>query len=247
MNHVFKMLYHCEDDHHNHQHGHEHIAPIPTNANQSLYQYLDTSNIRCLNVEPRGRVDKLYKAFVKTQDNKYNCLSYLQSDSDDQMIVHVPLTANCKIYSIILRTNGNDPDNELNSPKTIKLFKNFTKNVDFDTLNDSKEDIKLTHPENVGINVDGSTTLNEDDNTFVEHYLPRHLFQNCSALTIYIENNWSGDEDELSRLFYLEIRGEFTGTLVSDNIVPLMTVYESAPNPVDHNKLESENIYIVIL
>lgn len=66
----------------------------------------------------------------------------------------------------------------------------------------------------------------------------------CDSLTIFFEDNWSSDEDELCRLYYLEIRGEFLGISKSREQVPLMTVYESAPNPVDHIKLESEQTHI---
>lgn len=235
------MSHNCEDEHfdngHGHDHGHDHTAPIPTNPNQSLFTQIDTSKVRCLNAVARGvpMHTELFKVFLKDQDQRFNCSQYLESDADCQLVVHIPFVGNCKLFSVILRTN--DTDEGLSSPKTIKLFKNYNKSIDFDTLGSSKADLTIQHPNNVGIT---DTGANEDENTFVEHYLPRRVFQNCSSLTLFLEDNWSGDEDDLCRLYYLEIRGEYTGQIVPHGGAPMTTVYESTPNPVDHHKLESE-------
>lgn len=234
------MSHHCEDEHFDHGHGHDHTPPIPTNPNQSLFTQIDTSKVRCLNGVVRGvpAHTELSKVFLKDQDHKFNCSQYLESDADCQLVVHIPFVGNCKLFSVILRTN--DSDDGLSSPKTIKLFKNYNRSIDFDTLGSSKAEFTIQQPNNVGI-TDTDTGVNEDENTFVEHYLPRRLFQNCSSLTLFFENNWTNDEDDLCRLYYLEIRGELTGKLIPRGGAPLTMVYESAPNPVDHNKLETEN------
>lgn len=236
------MSHRCENEHHDHHgHGHNHTAPIPTNAEQSLYSFIDTAKIICLNATAPTASDRneLYRGFLKNQDSRFNSGSYLQSDADCQLVVHIPFTANCRLFSLILRTNANDSSAELSSPKSIKLFKNFNQSVDFDTLEASKEELKVEHPEDIGLKDTGDLE-NTDENTFVEHYLPRRVFQNCSSVTLFIENNWSGDEDDHCRLYYLEIRGEFSGQKVLNNGAPMLNVYESAPNPVDHEKLEAE-------
>lgn len=235
------MSHHCEDEHHDHGHGHDHTAPIPTNANQSLYCHVDTANIRCLNAVTPGLPKHLetYKSFLKDQQSKFNCSYYLQSDADCQMVIHMPFVGNCKLFSLILRTNANDPECALNTPRTIRLFKNYNQSIDFDSINAMKEDHKLEHPENVGL-MDGEQEVNEEENSFVEHYLPRRNFQNCSSLTVFIEDNWSRDEDDLCRVYYLEVRGEFSGERAINNGAPVVNVYESAPNPLDHQKLENE-------
>lgn len=236
------MSHSCEDEHHDHHgHGHDHTAPIPTNAEQSLYAFIDTAKIICLNatVPTIAGQSEPCRGFLKDQDSRFDCGRFLQSDADCQMVVHLPFTGNCKLFSVILRTNANDPSATLSSPRSIKLFRNFNKNIDFDTLESSKEDLKIEHPEDVGLR-DSSETENHDESTFVEHYLPRRVFQNCSSLTLFFQDNWSADEDDLCRLYYLEIRGEFSGQRVLNNGAPMINVYESAPNPVDHGKLETE-------
>lgn len=236
------MSHACENEDHDHNgHGHDHTAPIPTNPDQSLYPYIDTAKIICLNAIAPALPERtgLYKSFLKEQDSRFDCATYLQSDADCQMVIHLPFTGDCRLFSLILRTNANDPEAELNSPKSIKLYKNFARNIDFDTLNSAKEDLKIEHPEDVGLR-DSADLSNSDEGTFVEHYLPRRIFQNCSSLTLFFQDNWSMDEDELCRAYYLEIRGEVTRQRVLNNGAPLLSVYESAPNPVDHQKLENE-------
>lgn len=231
------MSHNCEDEHYDHSHGHDHTAPIPTNPNQSLFAQIDTSKVRCLNATAKGVPPhtELFKAFLKDQDQKFNCSHYLESDADCQLVAHIPFVGNCKLFSVILRSNDNDDG--LSTPKTVKLFKNYHKSIDFDTLGSSKADLTIQHPNNVGVT---ETGINEDEDTFVEHYLPRRIFQNCCSLTVFIEDNWTGDEDDLCRLYYLEIRGEFSGKIAPHGGAPMTTVYESAPNPLDHQKLETE-------
>lgn len=236
------MSHTCEDEHHDDSnHGHDHTAPIPTNAEQSLYPFIDTAKIICLNAVAPALPERLelYKSFLKEQESKFECGYYLQSDADCQVVIHLPFTGDCRLFSVIIRTNANDPEAELNSPKTIKLFRNFNRNIDFDTLSSSKEDLRIEHPEDVGLR-DSTESINTDENTFVEHYLPRRIFQNCSSLTLFLQDNWSTDEDELCRIYYVELRGEFMGKRVLNNGAPMLSVYESAPNPVDHQKLEAE-------
>lgn len=227
------MSHHCEDEHHDHHHD----APIPTTAAQSLYDQIDTSKIKCLNAVPRS-TDSMAASFIKTQEDKFVINRYLESDADCQLIVHIPFTNTCKLFSVIIRSNNTQ--GAYATPRTIKIFNNFKKNLDFDTLSaETKIDFKTEHPNNIGVNSSANTTESREDN-FVEYHLPRNKFAGSKSLTLFVQDNWSQDEDDLTQLFYVEIRGEVTGTLRPDNAVPLMTVYESAPNPLDHSKLESE-------
>lgn len=225
------MSHQCEHEHH------DHSPPPVTNSTQSLYEHINFLQVVCLNVVAKGS-DNQSACVFKTQDEKYNVSRYLESDADCQMIIHVPFTGTCKLFSIVLRCNRTDGG--YSSPKTIKLYKNFNKNVDFDTLSESKDDHHFENPQDIGIGV-GIETDVLDDSTFVEHHLPRHIFQNCYSLTLFIQDNWTADEDDLTCCFYLELRGEYTGERASNDAIPLMTVYESAPNPVDHQKLEYEH------
>lgn len=229
------MSHQCE-----HEHDHHHDSPPPaTNNAQSLFSFVNTPNVQCLNTNSHGSSDSA-ACFIKSRDDQYDVSKYLESDADCQMILHIPFTCICRIFSLVLRTSRSSSGTT--SPKTIKIFKNFSKNIDFDTLEDSKPQHEVEHPRDVGIDLDGAprTEITDtDDSSFVEHHLPRHLFQNAHSLTLFMQSAW-GDDEDITRCFYLEMRGESTGQKRGNNAVPLLTVYESAPNPVDHQKLENE-------
>lgn len=238
-NEQFDQGSHNSHHNHNHNHGHDHTPNVLTNANQSLFQYIDTSKIRVLN--GTTRTTPIYDSFIKSQEDKFDISKYMESDADCQLIIQIPFTGSCKITSILLRTNGNT--GQLSSPKNINFYKNFKKhiNLDFDTINSLKPDVKIEHPNNVGIIDNINETISIDDSNIVEHHFPKSGFADCDSITMFIENNWAGDEDYLSRLYYLEIRGELTNKRKHNDTVPLMAVYESAPNPLDHSKIKSEH------
>jgi C-terminal proteasome-interacting domain of thioredoxin-like. len=221
----------CEDEHHHGDgHGHEehlHVAPVPTNASQSLHSKIDLPHVTALNMS--NPPDELEKIFRKSSD-KYKLKPVISSDCDAQMIINIPfLNGSVKLYSITLRTNG---DNYC--PKTIKLFKN-DKSVDFDNVEAKKSTYTLGHPQ-VGAmyEEDQIPESIEQDGDFVEHYLPRHKFTGVQHLTIFIQDIYEEDEDtDESRLHYIDLRGEFTHL----NKDPVISLYELAANPAEHKNL----------
>ncbi|SCV00543.1 LAMI_0G05754g1_1 [Lachancea mirantina] len=228
------MSHSCEQEHH------ECSPPPPeTNASQSLYDFIDTAKTVCLNCVGKGNSGTVAECLLKSQEQKFNVSSYIESDADCQVLVHIPFTSNCRIFSVIIRCNQAE-DDLLGSPKTIKLYKNFRKNIDFDTVKDMKPTHHFENPQNVGLADPGSEEYIQDESSFVEHHLPRRHFQNCHSLTLLIDDNWAADEDLLTRCYYLELRGECSGNLPAGDGIPLMAVYEAAPSPLDHKKLESE-------
>ncbi|KAK6464501.1 PITH domain-containing protein [Scheffersomyces coipomensis] len=246
-----------EDDHshghsHSHSHGHSHIAPIATNASQSLLPRIDLSKVTGLNLSnPPCELSQIFR----TQDLKYHLKPIIKSDDNHELIIHIPfLDGSTKLFSIILRTNG-----DLYCPKMIKLYKN-DKTIDFSEIENKKPTFVINHP-HLGVMYNDDETSQdimpeklESDDDFVEHLLPRHLFTGVHHLTIYIASKYkqndeqeeeeeddsepdSDDEDGASHLHYIELRGEFT----SLNKNPVVTLYESAANPNDH-KLKSDNL-----
>ncbi|CCD27397.1 PITH domain-containing protein NDAI_0K02060 [Naumovozyma dairenensis CBS 421] len=248
------MFHNCENEHfdHGHNHNHDHSPVIETNPHQSLYRYIDTNKIRCLNLIPSDTSDTqpIYKFFLKTQDEdeQNDITRYIQSDTDCQSIIHIPFISNCKVFSILLKTNGDSPSEELSSIKTIHLIKNYDKNIDFDTItnfiSEKQRNRNIMHTiEHLQFQDDDPERANE----LIEYHLPLKIFQNnCHSLTIFIENNWSQDEDDLNRIYYLEIRGEFINNLsrINDSISLKTINYEKNANPLDHEKLESSNNFI---
>ncbi|KAG0658282.1 hypothetical protein C6P45_002218 [Maudiozyma exigua] len=265
------MSFTCEDENlgacgsynhnHNHSHGHDHghnhdeEAPLPTNSEQSLYAYIDNTKIKLLNtigMTHAGRASPLNASsvFVKDQENRYKIDTWLQSDTDCQMVIHIPFTSVCKIDSLIFRCSKPKISDEFDAPKTINVYKNWRHdvNIDFNTLNSkrAKIDTTIEYPESIGIDPTSNDTINEDESSMPEYHLPKAKFNDCQSITLFFKDNWSDDEDNLVKLYYLEIRGSISGKLRKDDTVPIMSVYESAPNPLDHQKVESDKSNINI-
>ncbi|SMN17732.1 similar to Torulaspora delbrueckii TDEL_0F02790 hypothetical protein [Maudiozyma saulgeensis] len=260
------MSHNCEDEslgiHHNHNHSHrghdhdhDHEPPAPTNSEQSLYSYIDSTKIKLLNgiVMSQGSqsstLDKS-SVFIKNRDDKFKIDTWLQSDTDCQMVIHIPFTGVCKIDSIILRCNKPNLSEEFDAPKTIQIYKNWRKNsnIDFNTLNSNhiKTNHKIEYPQDVGIDPTTTEVIDQDESNMIEFHMPKSKFNDCQSITLFFKDNWSDDEDNCCKLYFLEIRGSFTGKLAKDNAVPIMTVYESAPNLLDHQRVESDkpNIHL---
>ncbi|KAI5951794.1 hypothetical protein KGF54_004869 [Candida jiufengensis] len=216
----------CEDEHHNHNHhngsSHQHIAPIPTTTSQSLNSKIDLYKVSALNLQnPPDQLQKLFK----DQEHKFEIHPTIKSDCDEQLIINIPfLNGSVKLYSLILRTNG-----ESYCPKTIKLYKN-DKTIDFDNIDSKKPIQEITHPQ-IGIADDEISDVIDSESTFIEHFLQRHKFTGVQQLTIYIQNIYE-DEDQC-QFHSIELRGEFTEL----NKDPIITIYESAANPADHKNL----------
>lgn len=210
---------------HSHDHDDDHVPPITTFTSQSLHSRIATSNLSGLNMaNPQADLGKLFK----TSENKYSVKPVIRSDCDEQLIIHIPFNnSSIKLYSLILRTNG-----DLYCPKTIKLYKNDT-SIDFDNIEQKKPTYELVHPhEGVMYNEEEELPETIDVDDFIEHHLPRHKFTGVHQLTIFVESVY-GEEEEC-RLHSIELRGEY----IELNRDPVISLYESAANPADHAKVQ---------
>ncbi|WLF77568.1 hypothetical protein PVL30_001286 [Lodderomyces elongisporus] len=229
--------YHGHGHNHNHDgHDHDHVAPIPTLSSQSLNSKVDLDKVSALNMaNPKSDLARIFKS----AETKYEVKPVIRSDCDEQLIIIIPfLNGSVKLYSLILRTNG-----EEYCPKVIKLFKNDT-SIDFDNLEGKKPTQTINHPQ-IGLatdidDEDGQQTVVESEDTFVEHYLSRPKFTGVEQLTLVVESIHDESEDQ-SRIHSIELRGEFTEL----NRDPVVTLYEQAANPADHKttetRLENQN------
>lgn len=232
----------CEGEHlnsysnnnngHSHLHGdelHSHFAPIPTFESQSLLPVIDCGSIQALNVSnPALEIGSLFRPAA----DRALILPAVLSDCDSQIILHIPFSnALVKLFSMIIRSNG-----QSFCPKTIKIYKNDP-TIDFDNVISKNPALVLTHP-HVGVMYDdlhneATPKLIESPETFIEHFLPRHMFTGLQHVTLFIQDTYldnEGEDRNMLRLHYIEMRGEFMP--LSKN--PVISVYELAANPADH-------------
>lgn len=101
------------------------------------------------------------------------------------------------------------------APKNIKLFKNRD-DLDFSTSSDLAPTQKVEVPRPVpGADV-------------FEIPLSRALWNTTTSITLFIEDNWDGEET--TKVGYIGFKGQFMAL----NREPVTVMYEAAANPSDH-------------
>lgn len=100
---------------------------------------------------------------------------YLESDCDEQLLLHVTFSQSVKLHSLIIQ----GPED--NGPKDVKIFINQTRSLDFDSAesNTCLQTLELT-PEDL-----------KDDTLINLRYVK---FQNVQSLTLFFNKNQSGSE-----------------------------------------------------
>ncbi|OAP60970.1 hypothetical protein AYL99_05972 [Fonsecaea erecta] len=205
---------HYHDHDHGHSHGagheHDHSHDLEPALQSNLYKQINFEGITTLNeAEPRSGA-----AIVqKTWDERLNDQPILESDADEQLLMHVPFTGSCKLYSIIVRTSDTD-----SAPQTVKLFRNRD-DMDFSLASDLKPTQRLTLSKS---------------NDVAEIPLNRALWNGTTSIDLFFEDNHSGGEEDVTRISYLGFKGDFMPL----NREPVHVLYEAAANPQDHKLIQ---------
>ncbi|KAJ9607554.1 hypothetical protein H2200_007632 [Cladophialophora chaetospira] len=201
---------HDHDHGHGHGNGHDHSHDLEPALQSNLYKQINFEGIVTLNeAEPRSGA-----AIVqKTWDERLREEPALESDADEQLLMHIPFGGSCKLYSIIIRTSDSD-----SAPQTLKLFRNRD-DMDFSLASDMKPTQKLTLPKS---------------NEVAEIALNRALWNGTTSINLFFEDNHSGGEEDVTRISYLGFKGDFMAL----NREPVHVLYEAAADPKDHKVIQ---------
>ncbi|RWA04617.1 hypothetical protein EKO27_g10487 [Xylaria grammica] len=251
------MSSHCHDEHAghggghgHHDHEHDHSDDITPALQHNLYEHIEFDKIDTMNESRRDSGKAIVK---KTWSERLEVEPELQSDCDEQILMHIPFTGQVKLHAIMLRSS---PDRS--APKTLRLFQPPQKKLDISlsrsaitclltyltTTADNKDDLDFT-------NIDGAKPTQEFQlsQTAEVQEIPvkRALLNNVRRLSLYIVDNFAtqgsqtdsddeeaddaGDDDAVdTRLSYLGFKGEW----MQLGRAPAQILYEAAPNPSDH-------------
>ncbi|KAK3725084.1 hypothetical protein LTR37_000595 [Vermiconidia calcicola] len=203
---------HCHDehDHHHHDHSegaaHDHTDDITPALQNHIYEQIDFSAINTLN-ESESRTGS--KIVQKTWTDRLDPEPELKSDADEQLLMHIPFTAQIRLHSILIRTSETS-----SAPQNLKVFINQD-NLDFSTASDLPPTQKLDLPQS---------------NDVQEIPVKRALFNTVRSLDLFFEDNWSHGEEDETRLSYIGFKGEW----MKLSREPINFLYEAAANPQDH-------------
>jgi hypothetical protein len=208
--------HHHQDHDHNHGHGHghgeghDHSHDLEPALQSNLYKQIDFEGITTLN----EAANRSGAAIVqKTWDERLNDQPVLESDADEQLLMHIPFAGSCRLYALIIRTSDSD-----SAPQTLKLFRNRD-DMDFGLASDLKPTQTLTLPKS---------------NDVAEIPLNRALWNGSTSINLFFEDNHSGGEEEVTRVSYLGFKGDFMAL----NREPVHVLYEAAANPKDHKVIQ---------
>ncbi|KJY00959.1 DUF1000-domain-containing protein [Zymoseptoria brevis] len=203
---------HCHDEHghHGHDHSegaaHDHTNDLTPALQNHIYEQIDFSAINTLN-EAESRVGS--KIVQKTWTERLDPTPELVSDADEQLLMHIPFTAQIRLHSILIRTSTTD-----SAPMTLKVYVNRD-GLDFSTA----ADLQPTQ-----------TLELAQSNDVQEVPVKRALFNTVRSLDLFFEDNWSQGEEDETRTSYLGFKGEW----MKLSREPVNFLYEAAANPKDH-------------
>ncbi|POS87926.1 Galactose-binding protein [Erysiphe pulchra] len=197
---------HHHDHDHDHGHGHEghdHSDDIQPALQYSLYRYINFDGVTCLNETEVGSGQAILK---KTWAERLQLSPVLESDTDDQLLIHIPFTGQIKLHSIIIRSS-----NTGSAPLTLKVFQNRD-DLDFSTASDLSPVQEFKIPQSSEVQ---------------DIPVKRALFGKVQNLTLFIEDNYGDDKTQIN---YLGFKGDW----MQLGRAPVNILYEAAANPRDH-------------
>lgn len=152
-----------------------------------LLDIVNLSVVECLNQKPEQPVENALKQGLRDDDGLY-----LESDTDEQLLIHIPFRQCVKLHSICIL----GPDDG-RAPLRVKLFIN-NPTIGFSEASDSPatQEAELTEE-----NIKGMPILLR----FVK-------FQNVTCLSLFIESNQQ-DEDT-TRVTKITVQG-FSGEVMN--------------------------------
>ncbi|KAI7836452.1 hypothetical protein COHA_009669 [Chlorella ohadii] len=138
-------------------------------AAKDLNEAIDWSAVECLNQKPDHTVQNALKQGYREDDGLF-----LESDTDEQLLIHVPFNSACKLSGLVVKSTKS-PDQ---APKRIKLFVNRP-TIGFGEAADA-----------AGVQ---EFDLSESDLEGQQLQLKLVKFTKVNVLTIFVESN-QGDE-----------------------------------------------------
>ncbi|VDD80060.1 unnamed protein product [Mesocestoides corti] len=163
---------HCE-----HAHSYENLT-----ESYSLYKFIDTPNLVCLNESVPDSGKQIFKPFEERKD----ATTFVESDDDEELLFNIPFTGSVKLKGIIIAGENGEAH-----PATVSIYKNRPFMTFADTEAESDQCLEL-HPDPLGE---------------ITYPLKSAKFGSVHHLSLYISKNFGAYH---TRIHYIGLRGDFT-------------------------------------
>ncbi|CAM9247513.1 unnamed protein product, partial [Chrysoparadoxa australica] len=171
------------DHSHGHSHSHNHSHDVEDPNGMSLFGFIDTGRVRCLNEGQPGEGVGCLKAWDKREELEPHLES---NDGDPELLIYIPFTEVVKIKAICVR-GGSDGS----APSGMKVWVNRD-DIDFSNAPE------LPPVQNVET-VEGQSV--------VEYPAKISKMQNVSDITLFFPDNFGADQTIIN---FIGFKGENT-------------------------------------
>eukprot|EP00949_MAST-11_sp_MAST-11-sp1_P004991 g4991.t1 len=193
-------------------HGHPHEVYDHTHdeddtglGEEQILSSIDMENVICLNEAEDGMGKKPFKPYEDRRTDE----PFLESDADEQLLLHIPFNeaVSIKSFCFVGHEGGK-------APRNIKIWANRqAHDLDFESAEESTPDQELTQ-------------LHQDYEANCYYYAKRGKFNTVSSITLFISHNYGA---ETTRINFIGLKGEKG----FGQRRAVHAVYEVAPCPGD--------------
>jgi len=203
---------HCHDEHDHHHggdgHAHDHSNDLTPALQNHLYEQIEWDRVTTLNEATTGSGRKVLQ---KTWAQRLDAEPVIESDADEQLIVHVPFAGQVRLHSIHLRTSAS-----ASAPSSMKVYANRD-DLDFNSIGDAR----------------ATQTFDLSQTSDVQDILvKRQHFNATRSLTLFFDKSFASEagDDEETVISYIGFKGDF----MKLNREAVEFLYEAAARPTDH-------------
>ncbi|PPQ67208.1 hypothetical protein CVT26_007281 [Gymnopilus dilepis] len=152
----------------------------------NLFRVIDRDNVYGLNLTVPEDAKEVIKPWDEREDNS----KYLDSNVDDQLIIHVPFVENVRIKSVLLKLGRGEA-----APRHLRIYANHSTIVDFAEAETTKPQLNIS--------------LLEGETGVVEYPVRVASFVSVHSLSLFFNNSVGGD---LTRIYYIGFKGDARST-----------------------------------
>ena len=170
-----------------------------------LFGQIDSDGITCLNETEDNMGQRCFKPYEERETEE----PFLESDADEQLLIHVPFTEAVTIKSICFVGHHGGK-----APRNVKMWVNKqAHDIDFDTAESATptQEIKQLH---------------EDFDGSCYYFTKRGKFNSVSSLTIFVQDNYGADT---TRINFIGFKGEYG----KGKRRAVHAIYEVTPDAMD--------------
>ncbi|KAF5310566.1 hypothetical protein D9619_008196 [Psilocybe cf. subviscida] len=162
-------------------------ADLAGGDTSNLFRVIDRDNLHESSVYGLNlTVPEDAKEVIKPWDLRESNDKYLDSNVDDQMIVHIPFVENVRIKSILVKLGRGEV-----TPRHLRVYANRSSIVDFSEAESTKPHLNIS--------------LLEGETGVVEYPVRVAAFTSVHSLSLYFNDSVGGD---VSRVYYIGFKGD---------------------------------------